>query len=163
MSAVKTATITIMTASSRARLCPASRTRSCPTHAVTPLALRPSLTTNSVAMKITVGSPKPARASFTDRTPVAYSVRAAPTATSSTGSRFQMKRTTTPPSTRKQMMDSLIVLGRVDGSPRRHRRSWDSLESTLGRTLRDRYTRVGWDRTAGVLQPEVVTPGCVSV
>ena len=71
ISAVSSATISMMRRSSRARLAPAPATRICPAHAVTPEASRPALTTNSDAMKMTAGSPRPAKACLLSRTPVA--------------------------------------------------------------------------------------------
>ena len=53
----------------RAPLSPARVMSSCPAQAVTPVASSASLTTKSVAMKITVGSPKPASACSRSRTP----------------------------------------------------------------------------------------------
>ena len=81
---------------------------SCPAHAVTPVASSASLTTNSDAMKITAGSPKPASAWSRSSTPVAQSVSAAPIATISTGRRSQTNSATTAPRTRKVMVVSLI-------------------------------------------------------
>ena len=60
MSAVRKATSRSISTISRVRLSPTRAISSCPAHAVTPEASSASLTTNSVAMKITVGSPKPA-------------------------------------------------------------------------------------------------------
>ena len=76
ISAVSTATSSIIRTISRVRLSPARAINSCPAQAVTPLESSPSLTTNSDAMKITVGSPKPASACSRSRTPVAQSERA---------------------------------------------------------------------------------------
>ena len=47
---------------SRMSLDPAAATSRCPAHVVTPVASSASLTMNSEAMKMTVGSPKPANA-----------------------------------------------------------------------------------------------------
>ena len=62
----------------RAALARRARPARCPTQAVTPDASSPSLTTNSEAMKITVGSPKPASACSSASTPVAHSASATP-------------------------------------------------------------------------------------
>ncbi len=59
ISIVRTATSSIVSTTSRVRLSPARAISCCPAHAVTPEESSPSLTTNSEAMKITVGSPKP--------------------------------------------------------------------------------------------------------
>ena len=79
---------------SRTRLCPAWAINPCPAHAVTPVASRPALTTNSDAMKMTAGSPSPPSASVRLSTPVKYSASAVPSATSTTGMQFQTNRTT---------------------------------------------------------------------
>ena len=100
ISAVTRATISIITTISRRVLSPAMATILCPAHVVTPVESRPSETTNRQAMKITVGSPKPAKASSTEITPVAASVSGAETATTSTGTLFHTKRTTRPARTR---------------------------------------------------------------
>jgi hypothetical protein len=71
ISAVSTAPISITTTSSRARPPPARPVRACPTQVVTPDASMPSLTTNSDAMKMMMGSPKPASASSALSRPVA--------------------------------------------------------------------------------------------
>ena len=70
ISAVRPATSSIIRTSSRVRLSPTRATSSWPAQVVTPEASRPSLTTNSVAMKMTAGSPNPARAWVRSRTPV---------------------------------------------------------------------------------------------
>ena len=62
ISIVRAATSSIVRTTSRVRLSPARAMSCCPAHAVTPDASSPSLTTNSDAMKITVGSPKPSNA-----------------------------------------------------------------------------------------------------
>jgi hypothetical protein len=58
---------------------------------VTPAASIPSLTTKSAAMKRITGSPKPAKASLTVKTPVAKRIKSVKMATAPTGRRFQMK------------------------------------------------------------------------
>src|SRR5262249_2763048 len=93
MSAVSPAARSIVSTRRRVRLSATRATSSSPAHAVTPVASRLSLTTNSEAMKITAGSPKPATAWFRSSTPVAHRRNAAPTATTATGSRWS---TTTP-------------------------------------------------------------------
>ena len=113
ISAVSTATSSIIRTISRVRLSPARAISSCPAQAVTPVESSPSLTTNSDAMKITVGSPKPASACSRSRTPVAQSESATPSATTATGSRSQTKTTTTAARTRNVIVESL-----TDGSPR---------------------------------------------
>ena len=55
ISAVSSATSAIVRTISRDRLSPADAISLCPAHAVTPVASSASLTTNSEAMKITVG------------------------------------------------------------------------------------------------------------
>ena len=70
MSAVRPATSSSIRTISRVRLSPTRAMSSCPAQVVTPLASSPSLTTNSVAMKITAGSPNPASAWARSRTPV---------------------------------------------------------------------------------------------
>jgi hypothetical protein len=67
---------------------------------VIPVASSASLTTKSEAMKMTVGSPKPASDWSRVSTPVAQSVRAVPRATAATGRWSQMNTATTTPSTR---------------------------------------------------------------
>ncbi len=114
MKAVSTATSSIVSTSSRRALPPPRTTSSRPSQAVTPPAFRASLTTNRLAMNTTVASPNPANACGRVSTPVAYSVNAAPMATSSTGSRFHTNSTTTTPRTRK-----LIATGLTRGT--RHR------------------------------------------
>ena len=71
ISAVSSATTSIVNTSSRVRLSPTRAISSCPVQAVTPVASRPALTTNSEAMKMTAGSPKPASAWRRSRMPVA--------------------------------------------------------------------------------------------
>ena len=85
ISAVSTATSSIVSTISRVRLSPAFAISSCPAQAVTPVASSASLTTKSEAMKITVGSPKPASDCSRSSTPVAQSERATPIATTATG------------------------------------------------------------------------------
>ena len=77
ISAVSSATRSIVRTRSRVRLSsPAPRIRSCPAQAVTPVMSSPALTTNSEAMKMTAGSPKPASDWPSVRTPVAHSASA---------------------------------------------------------------------------------------
>ena len=66
-----------------------------PAQVVTPVESMPSLTTNSVAMKMTTGSPKPATTCSAISSPVAHSASTARIATTPTGSRFQTNRTMT--------------------------------------------------------------------
>ena len=96
INAVSSATTVNVRTSSRTRLCPARAIRSCPAHAVTPVASRPALTTNNDAMKMTAGSPNPASECPRSSTPVAYSASAVPMATSTTGTRFETNSTTMP-------------------------------------------------------------------
>ena len=97
--AVSTATSSI-TSSRSLRVLPPARPASLrPIQVVTPVASSPSLTTNRAAMRITVGSPKPATAASRSITPAASSRSADPTATTSTGQGFTTKATTTRPST----------------------------------------------------------------
>ena len=103
ISAVSAAHRSIMSTTMRGRLVPALAISCWPAHAVTPVASRPSLTTESEAMKITVGSPKPAKAWLMSRMSVAQSATAAPTATNATGTRLEMKSTTTAPRITKVM------------------------------------------------------------
>ena len=98
-------------ATSRVPLVPAAATRRRPAHVVTPAASSASLTTNSDAMKITVGSPKPANACATSITPVAASASAAPSATIATGSRFHTNSATAAPRTRNVTVASLTQTG----------------------------------------------------
>ena len=81
ISAVSTATSSIMRTITRGRLPPDRAISSWPAHAVTPVESSPSLTTNSEAMKITAGSPKPPSDCSSSSTPVAQSESATPTAT----------------------------------------------------------------------------------
>ncbi len=103
ISAVTPATSSITRTSSRRLLPPAPATSLRPTQVVTPVASRPSLTTNSAPMRMTVGSPKPATAWSSPITPVARSSRAEPIATTSTGSQFVTNSTTTRPRTARLM------------------------------------------------------------
>ncbi len=96
ISAVSTATSVIMRTISRTRLCPAWAINPCPAHAVTPVASRPALTTNSDAMKMTAGSPSPPSDSRRSSTPVKYNASAVNRATSTTGMRSHTNRTTIP-------------------------------------------------------------------
>ena len=93
--AVSPATSSIIRTMSRVRLSPTWAMRICPAQVVTPVASRPSLTTNRVAMKMTAGSPNPASAWVRSRTPVKYSASDAPIATSPTGIRFETNARTT--------------------------------------------------------------------
>ena len=89
MRAVSPATRAMVSTSSRVRSVPATVDESLSRPAVTPVASRPSLTTNRAAMNSTVGSPNPASDWSRVRTPVAHRASAAPMATMSTGSRFE--------------------------------------------------------------------------
>ena len=60
-----------------------------PSQVVTPVESMPSLTTNSVAMNTTTGSPKPARTASTGSSPVAHSASIVRMATTPTDSQFQ--------------------------------------------------------------------------
>ena len=91
--ALRIPTKPIISTISRIRLSPACRIRSCPAQAVTPATSRPALTTKSAAMKMTAGSPKPARLWFNVSMPVAQSDSAAPTQTPMTGRRSHMNST----------------------------------------------------------------------
>ena len=94
MAAARTATSTMTRASSRVGLRPARAIRNCPTLAVTPVASRAALTTNSDAMKATVGSPRPLNAWSSVRRPVAQSASGVARATITTGKRSQTNSTT---------------------------------------------------------------------
>ena len=91
--ALRTPTKPIISKISRVRLSPACLIKSCPAQAVTPATSSPALTTKSAAMKMTAGSPKPARLWFRVRIPVAQSDSAAPRQTAMTGTRSQMNST----------------------------------------------------------------------
>ena len=93
MSAVTPATRRHTTSSSGVRFVPARPITWRPAHAVTPVASSASLTTNSEAMKITVGSPKPASACPRSRMPVIHSATETPIATMPSGTRFDMNAT----------------------------------------------------------------------
>ena len=80
--------------SSRPRSVPPRAMSCCPAQAVTPVESSASPTTNSVAMKMTVGSPKPASAWFRSRMPVSHNETDTPIATIPNGIRFDMKATT---------------------------------------------------------------------
>ena len=80
-----------------------------PAQVVTPVESRASLTTNSEAMKRTVGSPKPAKASCKVRMPVAQRLTATPIATTPTATRFDMKARTATPSTINVIATGLIL------------------------------------------------------
>ena len=95
ISAVSSATSAIVRTISRDRLSPADAISFWPAHAVTPVASSASLTTNSEAMKITVGSPKPASACCRSSTPVAHSASATPIAVIAVG--MTPRRTRRPP------------------------------------------------------------------
>ena len=70
--AARNATSKAVRTSSRARLfSPAFAISIWPAQVVRPVASSPALTMNSVAMKMTAGSPRPLSASSSDRTPVA--------------------------------------------------------------------------------------------
>ena len=117
INAVRPAHSSIITTIKRPRSPPTRLIIRSPAHVVTPVASRPSLITNSVAMNTTDASPKPLIAWSSVSTPVAYSVRAAPMATISTGKRFQTNSTTSAPSTLKliAMSDMAITAGSPDG------------------------------------------------
>src|SRR6478735_5924224 len=97
ISAVRTAHSRPTASTSRARLSPALATMSWPSQVVTPVESMPSLTTKSVAMNTTTGSPKPASTASTGSSPVAHSASIVRMATTPTDSRFQTKRTMTAP------------------------------------------------------------------
>ena len=105
ISAVSTAISSIIRTSSRVRLSPACRIRNWPVQAVTPVASRPALTTNSEAMKTTAGSPNPASAWPRSSTPVAQSASDVASATTITGKRSQTNRTTTAGDDRESERD----------------------------------------------------------
>ena len=94
ISAVSTATNRHTTVSSRPRSVPPRAISCCPAHAVTPVESSASPTTKSVAMKMTVGSPKPASAWPRSRMPVSHNETETPIATIPNGIRFDMKATT---------------------------------------------------------------------
>ena len=94
ISAVRTATRRQTTTSSGARFSPPRLITCWPAQAVTPVESSDSETMNSVAMKMTVGSPKPASDWFRVSTPVAHSANATPSATMPIGTRFDMNATT---------------------------------------------------------------------
>ena len=106
ISAVSSAHMIITAGTRRPPPRPARAISHWPAQVVTPVASSPSLTTNSAAMKITIGSPKPASVCCRSITPEANSASAAPTATNSTESRFQTNRTTTAPRTAKLIVAS---------------------------------------------------------
>jgi hypothetical protein len=108
MSAVTAATSRQITTSSGVRPVPARPTTCWPAHAVTPVASRASLTTNSVAMKITVGSPNPASAWSRPSTPVAHNATDTPIATMPSGIRFDRKATTA-----SARMTSVVATGSI--------------------------------------------------
>src|SRR3954454_23916837 len=110
MSAVRIAISSIIRTSRRVRLSPAWRIRNCPVQAVTPVASRPALTTNSEAMKMTAGSPKPAKDCPRSSTPVAQSASEVASATTITGRRSQTNSTTTPATMVKVSAMSLKIL-----------------------------------------------------
>ena len=74
----------------RVRLAPDFSTSNWPAQVVTPAASRPVLTTNSPATRTTVGSPKPASASFALRIPVKNSASDTPIPTITAGILFHM-------------------------------------------------------------------------
>ena len=93
--AVSTATRLMVRSRRRVRLSsPAPRIRSWPAQAVTPVVSSPALTMKREAMKMTAGSPKPPSAWPRVRTRVAHNASAVAMATMTTGSLFQMNRTT---------------------------------------------------------------------
>ena len=86
-----------------------------PSQVVTPVESMPSLTTKSVAMKTTTGSPKPARTASVGSRPVPHRASIVRIATTPTGNRFQTNRTMTAPRmTRVRAASSM-------GQPRRQR------------------------------------------
>ena len=94
MRAVSKATRSIVSSNRRVRLsAPALLISNWPAQAVTPLCSSPALTTNSAAMKMTAGSPKPARACCKERMPVAQSASGVAMATTTTGSLLVTNRT----------------------------------------------------------------------
>lgn len=92
ISAVSAAHSSISATSSRAVPSPAAAATRWPTHVVSPLSSMASLTTKSVAMKITTGSPNPDSASSSSSRPVAHRARATPRATAPTGNRLTTNR-----------------------------------------------------------------------
>ncbi len=88
-------------------------------------------------MKITVGSPNPASACSSERTPVAHSESATPTATTATGRRSQTKTATTAPSTRKVIVSSLM--GRPTRRPRQS--VWTGAPGPSGIPIRYQATK----------------------
>ncbi len=107
ISAVSTATVSIISAIRRVRDAPAPAMSCCPAHAVTPVESSASLTTKSDAMKITVGSPNPPSAWSIVSTPVAQSDKATPNATTPMGSRSQAKTATVTARTTNVIVESL--------------------------------------------------------
>lgn len=97
MNAASTAAIAPITTVSRTRARPARVTTCWPSQAVTPVASSDSLTTNRLAMKSTVGSPKPASDSLSVSTPVAQRASATPSETIASGTRPVMKAMTARP------------------------------------------------------------------
>ena len=91
ISAVSTATSNPTTTSSVVRFVPPRLITCWPAHAVTPVASSDSLTMKRAAMKITVGSPKPASAWLSVSTPVAQSRIATPSATTPIDTLFETK------------------------------------------------------------------------
>ena len=90
------------------RLAPARAISCCPAQDVTPAASSPSLTTNSVAMKITVGSPKPPSASSRSSTPVAHSASATPSGDDRDRQPSQTNTATAAPRMMKVIVASLM-------------------------------------------------------
>ena len=113
MSALRTATASVMKTMSRVRLSPDLSMSHWPTQAVTPDRSIPALMTKSEATKIVAVSPKPARLCWIVRMPVAQSASAQPTQTAITGSLSQMNRTMTT-----AMMAKTIQMS-VKGGPRK--------------------------------------------
>ena len=93
ISAEVAATSTQITMRSGIRFVPARAITFWPAQAVTPVASSDSLTTKSVAMKMTVGSPKPARVCGSVSTPVKNSASETPMATTPSGRRLLTKAT----------------------------------------------------------------------
>ena len=110
ISAVRPALSNMVNTRRRRELPPDFSTSIRPSHVVTPVASRPSLTTKRAAIRITAGSPKPASDSSKVSTPLKKSASAAPTATSSTGKRFHTNSTTTAARIDRLTVASLMKL-----------------------------------------------------
>ena len=143
ISAVSSATSAMVRTISRVRLSPADAISRRPAHAVTPVASSASLTTNSDAMKITVGSPKPASACCRSSTPVAHSASATATAVIAVGMTPDANATTAAASTRYVMVASVTRPGRRRRTFLRRSRATASIprRCTAPRTAAPRGTR----------------------